>query len=191
MASLPKPYITPEEYLDIERKSDYKSEYFDGEMVAMTGASEKHNLIVTNVIRELSLQLKDHPCRVYPSDMRVKIPKPSSYTYPDVVVVCEESKFDDNYRDTLLNPILVVEVLSESTESYDRGRKFIRYRRIESLMEYILIAQDDYRVEQFVRQQNNKWLLSEIQGIDTTVKLNSINSELQLREIYHKVTIDR
>src|ERR1700757_5307277 len=138
MSSQVEPQYTVAEYLALERKAEYKSEYFDGEIIAMTGASEKHNLIVTNVIGELRQGLKERPCRVYPSDMRVKIPRTRTYVYPDVIVVCEEPKFDDDYRDTLLNLLLIVEFLSESTESYDRGRKFIQYRKIDSLSEYIL-----------------------------------------------------
>src|ERR1051325_5141739 len=125
-----KTLLTPEEYLAIERKSEVKHEYFAGEMFAMVGASKWHNLIAANVIRVLGNQLLDRPCNVYPSDMRVKARATGMYTYPDVVVACAEEQFDDAERDTLLNPVVIIEVLSESTEAYDRGRKFEHYQSI-------------------------------------------------------------
>src|ERR1700750_1609066 len=123
MSTQPNRYLTPEEYLSIERKAEGRSEYLKGEMFAMVGASRAHNLIVTNLTRELSQQLKGKPCEVYPNDMRVRIPAMGLYTYPDVVVACGTPLFEDDHVDTLLNPTLIVEVLSESTESYDRGKK--------------------------------------------------------------------
>jgi Uma2 family endonuclease len=129
MTSQPKTYLTREEYLAIERKSEFRSEYFDGDMVAKTGASRHHNLIVANITRELGQQLKGKPSELYANNMRVKVTSTGLYTYPDVVVVCGEPKFEDEYIDTLLNPTLIVEVLSSSTELYDRGKKFGHYRR--------------------------------------------------------------
>jgi Uma2 family endonuclease len=189
MSSQLKTRLTPEEYLAIERKAEYKSEYLDGEIFAMTGASREHNLIGSNIIRELSSQLKGQPCEVYPSDMRVRVPATSLYTYPDVVVVCGEPKFEDSYIDTLLNPTLIVEVLSESTESYDRGKKFGYYRTMDALAEYLLVAQDEYRVEQYVRQADGRWLLSDIRTLDGKVELASIPCVLALREVYDKVVL--
>ena len=137
-----KPHLlTPEAYLTLEESAPEKNEYVDGEIFAMTCASEPHNLIVVNTVRELGNQLKKRPCKVYASDMRVKVSPTGLFTYPDVVVVCGQAQFDDSHRDTLLNPTLIVEVLSESTEAYDRGRKFEHYRKLESLAEYVLIAQ--------------------------------------------------
>jgi Uma2 family endonuclease len=124
MSSQPTAYLTPEQYLAIEREADHKSEYVDGEMVAMTGASRRHNLVAFNLTREISRQLRGRPCEGYASDMRVRVPSARLYTYPDVVVVCGDPLFEDGYVDTLLNPTLIIEVLSESTELYDRGKKF-------------------------------------------------------------------
>jgi len=189
MALQPKTLITPEEYLALERKAEHKSEYHNGEIFAMAGASERHNLIVANVIAELRAGLKRRDCKVYPSDMRLKIPSTGLYTYPDVIVVCHKPQFDDEHKDTLLNPTLVVEILSESTEAYDRGKKFEHYRKIESLAEYLLISQDSHKIEYYSRQPENQWLLSEITGLQNTVKLATIGCELVLAEVYDKVEI--
>src|ERR1044072_9754283 len=132
MASHPKNYFTPEEYLEMERKADCKNEYFNGEIFAMGGASPRHVLIVTNVVSELRTQLKNRPCTVYSTDLRVRVSATGLYTYPDVIVVCGEPRFADDHRDTLLNPTLIVEVLSNSTKDYDRGDKFEQYRALES-----------------------------------------------------------
>jgi Uma2 family endonuclease len=186
-----KPRLTPEEYLAIERKADYKSEYFAGEIFAMTGASRRHNLIVGNTTRELGNLLKKRPCQVYPTDMRVKIAETGLYTYPDVVVICGTPEFEDESEDVLLNPTLVIEVLSESTEAYDRGKKFEHYRHIPSLAEYLLIAQDRCRIEQFTKQNDGKWLFSEVNSPDAKVKLLSIDCELSVAEVYDKVEFEK
>jgi Uma2 family endonuclease len=187
MSSQPTTYLTPIEYLAIERKAEYKSEYIDGEIVAMTGASRKHNLIAVNIARELSQQSKGRPCEVYSGDMRVRVPSTRLSTYPDVVVVCGEPQFEDDQVDTLLNPTLIVKVLSESTELYDRGKKFGFYRTIDSLSEYLLVAQDEQRIEQYVRQADERWLLSEHRSPEEAVELVSIQCSLELREVYDKV----
>ena len=187
MSSQPTPYLRPEDYLAIERKSELRSEYIDGEIFAMTGASRNHNLIVANSIGELRQQLKGKPCEVYTNDMRVKIPSANVYTYPDVVVVCGEPQFEDSFVDTLLNPTLIIEVLSESTESYDRGKKSAYYRTIESLAECLLIAQDEYKIEQYGRQNDGRWLLSETRSLDGVLELPSIQGILTLNEVYDKV----
>ncbi len=139
-----RPHLTPEEYLAIERRSETRNEYLDGEMVAMTGGSRNHNLIVMNIGRELSLQLKKRPCEVYASDQRVRIPATGLYTYPDVVVVCAEPRFEDEELETLLNPTLLIEVLSPTTEAYDRGKKFEHYQTIPSLSEYLLVSRPPF-----------------------------------------------
>ena len=187
MASLPKTFITPEEYLEIDRKAQVKSEYFAGRIIAFAGASKEHNLIVTNVIAGLHRQLIDRNCNVYPSDMRVKVSKTGDYAYPDVVVTCGDERFDDGSKDILINPIVLVEVLSGSTSAYDRGEKFESYRRIESLQEYLLITQQPYRADLYRRQNDLQWLLIEIYGPDGVVQLNSINCQLTLKEIYAKI----
>src|SRR5437764_1115106 len=189
MSSQPTTQLTPEEYLAIERRAEYKSEYIDGEMVAMMGASRRHNLIAANITREIGQQLKGRPCEGYASRMRVRVPSVSFYIYPDVVVVCGEPQFEDDYVDTLLNPTLIVEVLSESTELYDRGKKFGFYRTIESLAEYLLVAQDKCRVEQYVKQPDGHWLLSDYRSMEDAVGLDSIQCSLVLREVYDKVSL--
>jgi Uma2 family endonuclease len=187
MSSNPKTCFTPQEYLAIERKAEFRSEYIDGEIVAMGGASRRHNLITINIAREITQQLKGRPCETYSSDMRVRIPTTDLYTYPDVVVVCGEPVFEDDRFDTLTNPTLIIVVLSESTESYDCGKKFRYYRTIESFAEYLLIAQDEHRVEQYVRQKDGRWLLSETRSLDGEVELPSIGCLLSLSEVYDKV----
>lgn len=190
MSSQPKTRLTPEEYLALDRQSEYKNEYFEGEVFAMTGASRRHNLISVNIASSLNAQLAERECEVYVSDMRVKVGRTGLYTYPDVVAVCGSPQFEDNQVDTLLNPVVVLEVLSKSTEGYDRGDKFEHYRTVESLSEVILVAQDKYHLEQYARQSDNHWLLSETNNLEDTIKLSSINCELSLRAIYRKVAVD-
>ena len=153
----------------------------------MAGASESHNLIVANTLSEIRQQLKKRPCKAYANDMRVKVSPTGLFTYPDVVVVCSQARFDDSQRDTLLNPILIIEVLSDSTEAYDRGRKFEHYRKLESLMEYVLIAQHRPQVESYRRQPDQRWVLTESDGLDGSLRLDAIDCELALAEIYDKV----
>ena len=182
-------YITPEEYLAIERQADFPSEYFLGETFAMAGASKEHNLIAGNAFAELHAQLKKRPCQVYSNDMRVKVKPTGLYTYPDIVVVCEKEQFDDKHKDTLLNPTLIIEVLSDSTEAYDRGEKFQHYRQLDSLMEYILIAQKKHHLEHYVRQPDNQWLFSETDNLQDIVQLSAINCHLTLSEVYDNINI--
>ncbi len=184
-----KPRVTSEEYLALERKAERKSEYFNGEIFAMSGASPQHVLIVTNVVSELRGQLKTRSCTVYATDLRLKVSATGLYTYPDVIVVCGEPQFDDDHKDTLLNPTLIVEALPESTKDYDRGGKFEQYRMIESVVEYVLIAQDKPHVEHFVRQADNRWLLSETNRMKDTIELTSIACNLILTEVYDKVEL--
>lgn len=181
--------LTPEEYLACERHAETKSEFYHGEMFAMAGASRNHNLIVANLTGELRAQLRGRPCEVYPADMRVKVSETGLYTYPDVVLVCSEPLFEDEHVDTLLNPTLIVEVLSPSTEAHDRGEKFAQYRKLASLHEYVMIAQDRFRIEHYVRQGKEQWLLTEASDLGDTVHLPSIGCDLQLSEAYDRVTI--
>src|SRR2546426_6586677 len=169
MVTQTKVRYNPEEYLALERKAEHKSEYFAGEIFAMTGASERHNLIVTNLVRELSLQLKGRPCKTYSSDMRVKVGATGLFTYPDVIVVCGPTQFDDEQQDTVVNPSVIIEVLSKSTEGYDRGEKFAHYRKLESLTDYLLVSQTKPHVEHYVRQPDNQWLLSETEGLESAL----------------------
>lgn len=184
----PKPYLSPEQYLAAERGADRRSEYFDGEMFAMTGGSRAHNLVVTNLVGELRQQLKGRSCELYPSDLRVRVSATGLYTYPDIVAVCGEPRFDDDEQaDTLLNPTLIVEVLSPTTEAYDRGRKFEHYRTLASLQEYLLVSQEVPRIEQFLRQDDGHWLFTAASGLETDLALPSIGCRILLAEVYDKV----
>ena len=189
MSSQAQKRYTAEKYLALERQAQYKSESCAGEIFAMAGASRWHNLIVTNVLRELSLQLKGRPCTTYPSDMRVKISPTGLYTYPDVTVVCGEAQFEDTRQDTLLNPTLIVEVLSESTEAYDRGGKFAHYRKLPTLLEYVLITPIKPHIEHYIRQPDHRWLLEEAEGLHGTIHFPAIDCHLSLAEAYDKVDI--
>lgn len=178
------------EYLALERASEIKHEFIDGRVHAMTGASEAHNLITANIIAVLHGQMRGRPCKLYPSDMKVRTPDTGSYVYPDVTVVCGEAQFDDEQRDVLLNPTVVIEVLSPHTEAYDRGVKFRRCREIASLQEYVLIAQDRPAVERFTRQEGGVWQFHDASGLEATVTLPSIGCELALAAVYEQVTFD-
>jgi Uma2 family endonuclease len=187
MSTALKRSITPEEYLANERLANFKSEFYRGEIFAMAGASEQHNLIVMNVGASLHLQLKGRPCRVYPSDLRLRIPRTGLFTYPDLMVICGEPQFEFDRRDVVTNPILLIEVLSDSTEAYDRGAKFEQYRTLDSLKQYMLIAQDRFSVESFTKQENGNWLLSATNDVQQSHKLDSIQCVLSLVDIYDKV----
>jgi len=186
MASLPSYYLNPEEYLVIERRAEYKSEYVDGVMYAMAGGSERHNLIAANIIISIGVQLRGRPCRVYPRDLKVRVPHSNRFFYPDVSVVCGETKFADDERDVIINPILIVEVLSESTAAYDRGKKFLSYQQIDSLQEYLLVSQDEVIVEHYIRRSRDAWLYTKAIGLEETTRLPSIECEVALKDIYDK-----
>ena len=189
MSTVPKTFLTPEQYLEIERKAEYKSEYFHGEMFAMAGGREAHNLIAMNIGISIGQQFRGQPCRVYGSDMRVHIPATGLYTYPDIVAVCDRPQLQDDVKDTLLNPVLLVEVLSPSTEGYDRGRKFEHYKTIESLRQYVLVASDRVHVDVLTRQPDN-WLIHSADKINDTIDLVSISCKLSLADIYDKVEFE-
>lgn len=188
MASVPKYYISPEEYLTFERKAEFKSEYIDGVVYAFAGGSKLHNLIVANVIIAVGSHLKGRPCRVYPSDLKVRVPSSTRFFYPDVSVVCGDDEFADDEQDVLLNPTLIVEVSSESTSAFDRGKKFLSYQQISSLREYLLISQDEIMVEGYARQGNDTWLYTKVTGRDGILNLRSVNCELTLKDVYDKAT---
>lgn len=177
---------TEKEYLKQERSSEIKHEYYQGEIFAMTGASRKHNLIVANLIGELRAQLKNTPCRVYASDMRLKIEETGLFTYPDVMVVCGEERFSDERQDTLLNPEVIVEVLSDSTEGYDRGKKFEHCRKLASLREYVLVSQNSEKMERFLKNESGYWVLTESDDENPRLRLESIPCELHHAEVYEK-----
>lgn len=189
MTSNPKTLLTEEEYLAIGRQAKFRSEFYDGEMFAIAGASRRHNRIVTNLVSALDNQLRARPCNVYSSDIRVKIPVTGLYTYPDVVVTCGEEKFADENQDVLLNPVLIIEVLSDSTEAYDRGKKFEHYQSIHTLNTYMLVAQNRLRVEQSARQEGGGklWTYSGTHEGGEVIKIEAIACELKLTEVYAKV----
>ena len=187
MSANPVALLSPEEYLALERAAEFKSEYFNGRVYAMSGGSRAHSAIAINLARAFSLALDHTPCLVFSSDLRLRVPETGLYTYPDLSVVCSEPEFADDYVDTLLNPIVVVEVLSKSTEAHDRGLKFINYRKLASLQEYVLIAQAEPRVEVFRRRGPGEWALSESGGQGAICRLESIGAEIALADIYRKV----
>jgi Uma2 family endonuclease len=177
---------TPEEYLARERLAERKSEYRAGRIVAMSGVSRAHNRITVNLGSELNQQLRRGPCEVYVADMRVRVSRTGLYTYPDVVAACGDIQFEDDQVDTLLNPVVVIEVLSPSTEAYDRGEKFAHYQRLDSLQEYVLVAQDMVRVERYVRH-GDQWVLTEYRELDEDLPLDAIGCRVGLRDIYERV----
>jgi Uma2 family endonuclease len=179
-------YLTLEEYLAIESKAECKSEYVDGEMYAMSGASLRHNTIVANVIIELGQQLRGRPYSVLTSGMKVLMPDSRKFFYPDVSVLCGEPQFHDDREDIILNPTLIVEVLSESTAAFDRGEKFRAYQQLVSLQEYILISQDVNVVEQYVRQTRESWTYTAAFGMESILNLPSIECTLSLQAVYDK-----
>lgn len=185
-------YLTPEEYITLERKAipdaeAVRSEYINGEIINMPGASFAHNLITNNISGELRARLKGSQYAVFANDMRISIPTARSYFYPDVGVVCEEPRFEDDVFDTLLNPVVIVEVLSPSTEAYDRGERFAYYRQITPLQEYILVSQDQIRIEHYYRQER-QWIFTDFEKHDEILLFPSIQCELPLQEIYERVT---
>jgi len=173
------------EYLELERKSSTKNEYYKGEMFAMAGANRRHNLLVTNLCSVLSFSLQEKPCEVYPSDMKVQNQAESFYTYPDVSIVCGKPEFLNEKEDVLLNPFLIVEVLSKSTEKYDRGAKFSLCRSIASLQEYILVHTDERKIESFRRKEEG-WLFCESVA-NTVFPLLSLGINLEMDSVYNKI----
>jgi Uma2 family endonuclease len=186
MASEPKQRLTIQEYLTLERQSETRNDYWQGEMFAMTGASRRHNLISLNAAAALHAQLAGRDCEVYTNDMRVRTPD-DLFTYPDVVAVCEEPQFGDGEFDTFLNPGLIVEVLSKSTEVYDRLTKLDQYRAVPSIAEIVLVAQERVHLEHWLRQGDGRWLLEELDDLGQTLDLPSIGCTLPLAAIYGKV----
>lgn len=185
MASHPVTRYTPEQYLEIERAAAFRSEYISGDMVAMSGASRPHNVISGNLHAALHNALELQPCEVYMNNMRVNVG--AAFFYPDVVVACPEIQLLDDHADTLLNPTVIIDVLSPSTEAYDRGEKFARYSEIPSLQDYILVSQDRCRIEQFARQSGGKWLLSVFTTPESIVDLSAIGCDLKVANAYRKV----
>jgi len=186
MSTQPKTLLTPEQYLEIERQAERKSEYYQGEMFAMAGAREAHNLISLNAGANLHARLRSLPCRTYVSDMRVRVSATGLYTYPDVVVVCGEPRFLDDRRDTLLNPTLIIEVLSPSTEAYDRGKKFEHYRSIESLRQYLMVSSERVQADLYTRQTGGQWLLTPLERMEDAIDLQSAGCSIGVADLYER-----
>ena len=190
MSTAERRQVSVEEYLAFERQSETRNEYYAGEIFAMAGASRNHNVISGNVFAEIRSAFADQACEVYQSDMRVKASPSGLYTYPDVVATCASPEFEDDELDTLLNPQVIFEVLSRSTENYDRGEKFELYRGIDSLADYVLIAQDRLHVEHYQRQGDGRWILDDISSDDGTLRFATCRLELNVGSFYAKVKFD-
>lgn len=188
MSAAPKVKLTPEQYLAIERQAEYRSEFYNGEMFAMAGASREHNRVKENLVIEIGSRLKGSGCESFSSDMRVKVAATGLYTYPDVVIVCGQAEFEDAAVDTLTNPRVVVEVLSESTEKFDRGKMFRHYKQIPSLQEYVLVAQDEPAIDRFVRQPNGDWAQSSVEGLESEFAFAAVPVKIPLADIYAGVS---
>ncbi len=189
MSTEPKTFLTPEQYREIERKAEYKSEYYKGEMFAMAGGTSPHALLAVQTLRLLGNALEGRDCLVYNSDMRVLINSTGLYTYPDASVVCGEPRFFDDVEDTLLNPGVIIEVLSPSTEAYDRGRKFEHYREIPSFRHYVLISSDRVHVDLYTRGEDGRWMLTSASGPAEVIDLTSVNCSLCIADLYAKTKL--
>ena len=187
MSTLTVTHVTPEEYLAAERLSETRSEYLDGGVYPMTGGTVDHNRITINLILELSAQLRSADCHVHATDLKVRLPESRKFFYPDVMVVCGELQYHDERKDIITNPVLVVEVLSPGTEAFDRGVKFQAYQTIESLKEYLLVAQNKPFVEQFVRTEGGKWMYAAAAGLEGSLTLPSVECTLNLGSVYKRV----
>jgi Uma2 family endonuclease len=187
MATRPKSFLTPEQYLEIERKAEFKSEYYGGEMFAMSGARRGHNLINWNLARVLDRHLRNRPCEAYQNDMRVRVDATGLYAYPDTVIVCGEPQFLDETQDTLLNPTVIIEVLSPSTEAYDRGDKFELYGAIPSLTHYLLVSSERMSAGLFTRQAEGGWLFAGAALPEDTIDLPAVGVRFTLADLYEKV----
>ncbi len=190
MAGHAQPFLTPEQYLHIERSADSRSEYYDGRMYAMAGGSQDHQRLKDNLAFELRRRFGKRRCEIGTSDLRVSVSHNGLYTYPDVFVICGESKLLDGHKDTLLNPVLIAEILLPSTERYDRVFKFSQYRQIESLQEYVIVSQSEPRVEVQRREADGAWSLTEFVGMNAVCRFASVDCEVPLAELYTNITFE-
>jgi Uma2 family endonuclease len=190
MSTQAKPFLTPEQYLEIERAAEYKSEYFNGEMFAMAGGTLDHAMIASDVSGILRAQLRGRPCRIAGSDLRLQVSPDGLYTYPDIVVFCGKAKLADAHRDTITDATAIIEVLSPSTENYDRGFKFEQYRGLPSLKDYVVLAQNRVHVEHWTRQTDGSWNLRETSDPDAVIQLPSIECSFRVGEAYERVDIE-
>ena len=189
MSAIEKPHFTPQEYYQRERLAEHKSEYLNGEIVAMAGSSTRHSLINMNLLGELRRALKGKPCAPYTSDQRLKVKATGLRTYPDASVYCGKLAYDEEERqsETAINPIAVFEVLSPSTEAYDRGAKASHYRKIESLRAYVLVSQEQPQVEMYFIEEGKGWQFVEVAGLDGVLSIPALGLDLSLAEIYDRV----
>jgi Uma2 family endonuclease len=188
MSAIPKPRkLTVSEYFALEERAERKSEFYDGEMFAMAGTSWEHNIITRNVVVTLHAQLQGSPCEVFFSELRVKVERTGLYTYPDALIVCGPPEFAPENRNTLINPKVVIEVLSPSTERYDRTTKFRHYKKLTSVMEYVLVAQDEPLIERYVRQEDASWGQVDFVGLDASLSLATVQAVVPMAEIYRGV----
>ncbi|MCP4110490.1 MAG: Uma2 family endonuclease [Desulfobacteraceae bacterium] len=186
---LERKFVSPKEYFDMEEAAEYKSEYYHGEIFAMSGASHNHNMIAVNILASLYNSLRDSGCVVYPSDMKVQIEKAEHYVYPDVSIVSGDIEFADNRDDTVINPVVIFEILSKSTKNYDKGDKFKSYRKISSLCDYILVDQYTCSVEYFYKNDAGKWTLDEFEELSESFEIRSVGAELFLNDVYYRVKL--
>lgn len=189
MSTRPQRRYTLAEYLELEKRSDERYEYVDGVGVAMRGASLRYNRIARNLIRALDSRLEGKPCEVLPADMRIKVPRALPYRYADLSVVCGEPVIEDlQGLELLVNPLVIIEILSASTEAYDRGRKFLEYQSLESLQEYVLVAQERPHIAHYVRQEGGTWLRSDLQSLTDILQFHGLDCAIPVTEIYRQVS---
>jgi Uma2 family endonuclease len=187
--SATKKKLSESEYLAIERAAEFKSEFYDGEMFAMAGAGLRHNRIRDNLVYKISQNLEGSQCFTYSADQRVKVERTDLYTYPDVLIVCGRPEVDPDQKDTLFNPLVIIEVLSKSTESYDRGKKFLNYRRLPSLKEYVLVSQEQKLIERYVRQPDDDWFLTTFDDPKSEFALTNVPVRIPMADIYRGVEL--
>jgi Uma2 family endonuclease len=181
-------FYSPEEYLMLEREADFKSEYLDGQIYAMSGGSPRHSAIAFNIGGVFAAQLSGKPCQGFNSDAKVRTSPTGYYGYPDLSIVCGEPEYHDEKEDVLTNPIVIVEVLSPTTEAFDRGKKFARYRHLDSLTDYLLVSQEEPRIEQYTKQSRNHWLLTVAEGLEAVLQIDSLGCTLRLSQVYERIT---
>ena len=190
MSAQPLPYYTHQQYVEMEENASYKSEFIAGRIYAMSGGTPKHSAIGANITGEMRSLLRQGPCQVYTSDLRVGIMPLDVETYPDVTIVCGEPRLNPFDKNSLINPSVIFEVLSPSTERYDRGEKWARYQRLDSLQQYVLVSQDTPRVEHFTRRDDGTWNYAAVEGLDAASGLTVLGAALSLAEIYDRVTFE-
>lgn len=191
MPASAKPYISVEEYLLLEESAAEKYEYFEGKVVAMAGATKEHNQIVSNLIREVGAFLKGKDCDIFPSDFRVTTPSTENYFYPDATIVCGDTQMQPDVFDTLLNPVVIFEVMSETTKANDRGYKFFSYQLIPSLKEYVLIDSMQYAVDVIRKQADGSWTFEKFSSQNGSIRLQSINLTLSFNDLYYRVSLSK